>query len=471
MTKPVVTRFAPSPTGYLHIGGARTALFNWLFAKANGGEMLLRIEDTDRKRYSEEAVDAILGAMNWLGLDYGGAAISQFARAERHREVAEQLLKSGNAYKCFATPEELTEMREAARAAGLPPVYDGRWRDRDPSEAPEGAPYSIRIKTPRTGATVVEDIVQGTVTYDNETLDDFIILRSDGTPTYMHAVVVDDHDMGVTHIIRGDDHLNNAARQLQLYRALDWDVPVFAHIPLIHGADGAKFSKRHGAQRVDEYRNMGFLPEAMRNYLARLSWSHGDQELFTTDELIAVFGLDAIGKSAARFDMSKLESVNAHHIKEMAADALFDLLGQELPHLDEVSAFAGGWSATQSAALQKLMPALQQRSKRLQDLLLNAEFLFLSTPLSYAAPLADDGVRTVLITAADRLGQLTSWVPDSIADCLNELAAELDLKMGKLAKPLREAVTAGTPSPGIFDVLYSLGQDESVSRIKVRAGQ
>ena len=323
MTETIVTRFAPSPTGFLHIGGARTALFNWLYARGRGGRMLLRIEDTDRERSTQAAIDAILDGLSWLGLDWDGETVYQFSRSARHREVAEALLQAGRAYRCYASPEELAEMREKARREGRAKLYDGRWRDRDPSEAPPGVKPVIRLKAPLTGETAIEDQVQGRVVWQNENLDDLVLLRSDGTPTYMLAVVVDDHDMGVTHVIRGDDHLTNAARQTQIYNALGWNVPVMAHIPLIHGPDGSKLSKRHGALGVDAYRAMGYLPAAMRNYLVRLGWSHGDQEIFSTEEMIAAFDLPQIGRSPARFDFAKLESLNGHYMRQTAdADLL-----------------------------------------------------------------------------------------------------------------------------------------------------
>src|SRR5580704_5588080 len=327
----VVTRFAPSPTGFLHIGGARTALFNWLYARGRGGKMLLRIEDTDRERSTQAAIDAILDGLSWLGLDWDGDAVYQFARSGRHREVAEQLLASGRAYRCYASAEELAQMREMARREGRPKLYDGRWRDRSPAEAPDNVPPVIRLKAPLTGETVIEDQVQGRVVWQNENLDDLVLLRSDGTPTYMLAVVVDDHDMGVTHVIRVDDHLTNAARQTQIYQALGWGVPVWAHIPLIHGADGAKLSKRHGALGVDAYRALGYLPAALRNYLARLGWSHGDKEFFSTEELIDAFDLGAIGRSPSRFDFAKLENVNGHYMRATGDDELFTALIDALP--------------------------------------------------------------------------------------------------------------------------------------------
>ena len=315
MSEPVVTRFAPSPTGFLHIGGGRTALFNWLYARRHGGKMLLRIEDTDRERSTAAAINAIIDGLTWLGLTWDGEIVFQFSRAARHRQVAEQLLASGHGYRCYCSQDELAAMREKARAEGRTRLYDGRCRDRDPKDVPAGVNPVIRIKAPLTGETVVEDQVQGRVVWQNENLDDFVLLRSDGTPTYMLAVVVDDHDMGITHIIRGDDHLNNAARQTQIYQALGWKVPVMAHIPLIHGPDGSKLSKRHGALGIDAYRAMGYLPAAMRNYLVRLGWAHGDQEIFTTEEMVAAFDLPQIGRSPARFDFTKLESLNGHYIR------------------------------------------------------------------------------------------------------------------------------------------------------------
>src|SRR5476649_448355 len=350
MTDQVVTRFAPSPTGFLHIGGGRTALFNWLYARRYGGKMLLRIEDTDRERSTSAAIAAIIDGLTWLGLTWDGEIVFQFARAARHRQIAEQLLAAGKAYRCYASPEELTAMREAARREGRTKLYDGRWRDRDSSDAPAGVKPTIRLKAPQTGETVVDDQVQGRVTWQNENLDDFVLLRSDGTPTYMHAVVVDDHDMGVTHIIRGDDHLNNAARQKLIYDALGWTVPVMAHIPLIHGPDGSKLSKRHGALGIDAYRAMGYMPAAMRNYLVRLGWSHGDQETFSTMEMIAKFDLPQVGRSPARFDFAKLENLNGHYIRQRPDGELVAAMEQLLPHL------AGG-----SEIAKKLDPAMRQK--------------------------------------------------------------------------------------------------------------
>src|SRR5271167_4641460 len=333
MSDSIITRFAPSPTGFLHIGGGRTALFNWLYARKHGGKMLLRIEDTDRERSTDAAIAAILDGLKWLGLDWDGEVIYQFSRAARHREVAEQLLAAGKAYRCYATPEQLTAMREKARAEGRTRLYDGMWRDRDPREAPAGIKPTIRLRAPLTGETVIEDQVQGRVVWQNENLDDLVLLRGDGNPTYMLAVVVDDHDMGVTHIIRGDDHLINAARQKQIYDALEWDVPSMSHIPLIHGPDGSKLSKRHGALGVDAYRALGYLPAALRNYLVRLGWSHGDQEIFSTEEMIAAFDLPQIGRSPARFDFAKLENLDGHYIRQSSDADLLDAVDQLLPHI------------------------------------------------------------------------------------------------------------------------------------------
>src|SRR3954447_17306988 len=341
MTAPIVTRFAPSPTGFLHIGGARTALFNWLYARARGRKMLLRIEDTDRERSTQAAIDAILDGLSWLGIEWDGETVFQFSRLARHREAAEQLLAAGKAYRCYASPQELADMREAAKREGRSVRYDGRWRDRGPSQAPAGVEPVIRLKAPLTGETVIDDQVQGRVVWQNENLDDLVVLRSDGTPTYMLAVVVDDHDMGITHIIRGDDHLTNGARQKQIYEALGWDVPVMAHIPLIHGPDGAKLSKRHGALGIEAYRAMGYLPAAMRNYLVRLGWAHGDQEIFSTDELMKAFDLPAIGRAPARLDLAKLDNLNGHYIRQMADADLVGEIEKLLPYLQSGAELAG----------------------------------------------------------------------------------------------------------------------------------
>src|SRR5262245_38279835 len=391
MSSPVVTRFAPSPTGLLHIGGARTALFNWAYAGRRGGQMLLRIEDTDRQRSTEPAITAILEGLTWLGLDWDGEPLSQFARAARHREIGEELLRRGRAYRCYCTPAELEEMRERAAAAGLPQRYDGRWRDRPESDAPEGVKPAIRFKAPHEGETIIEDQVLGRVAFHNRELDDLIILRSDGTPTYNLAVVVDDHDMGVTHIIRGVDHLTNAARQSQIYEALDWTVPVMAHLPLIHGPDGAKLSKRHGALGVDAYRDMGYLPAAMRNYLARLGWSHGDDEIFSTEQLVEWFDLEHVGKSPARFDFAKLENLNGHYLRTTSDDALIAALVAFLPHAAGGAAMLGKLDGEARDRLKLLMPGLKERAKTLIELMESARFLLAGRPL-----LLDDKAEAIL---------------------------------------------------------------------------
>jgi glutamyl-tRNA synthetase len=469
MTTPVVTRFAPSPTGYLHIGGARTALFNWLYAKHTGGTMLLRIEDTDRERSTDEATAAILDGLAWLGLHWDGEPISQFSRVERHREVAEELVRIGEAYHAYETPEELDAMREKARAEGRPPRYDGGWRDRDASEAPAGVRPVIRIKAPREGETVVHDRVQGEVRFPNKDLDDFIILRSDGTPTYMHAVVVDDHDMGVTHIIRGDDHLTNAARQTVIYKAMGWDVPVMAHIPLIHGADGAKLSKRHGALGVEAYRAMGYLPAALRNYLARLGWSHGDDEVMSTADMVSWFEIEDVNKGAARFDFQKLEALNGIYMRQMPDDELLDIFIRTLPHLPNGELISAGLNERRTAQLKAALPGLKERAKTLVELADGAAFLFVKRPLQLdekaAALLAEPG-RTVLKGARDALaGVLGDWSAASAEAAVREFAAANGLKLGAAAQPLRAALTGKSTSPGVFDVLAVLGREESLARI------
>src|SRR5690242_17765959 len=395
MTEPVVTRFAPSPTGFLHIGGGRTALFNWLFARRHGGKMLLRIEDTDRERSTVAAINAIIDGLTWLGLAWDGEIVFQFARAARHREVAEKLLAAGRAYRCYATPEELAEMREAARREGRSKLYDGRWRDRDPAEAPPGVKPVIRLKAPQTGELVIEDQVQGRVTWQNSDLDDLVLLRSDGTPTYMLAVVVDDHDMGVTHVIRGDDHLTNGARQKHIYDAMGWSVPMMAHIPLIHGPDGSKLSKRHGALGVDAYRAMGYLPAAMRNYLVRLGWAHGDQEIFTTEEMIAAFDLPAIGRSPARFDFAKLESLNGHYMRGTSDADLVTAMEQILTFVAGGNELASKMTPALRAKLVAAMPGLKERAKTLVELFEASRYVWAGRPL----PL-DDAAKNILTPQA-----------------------------------------------------------------------
>ena len=457
----VVTRFAPSPTGFLHIGGARTALFNWLFARHHGGKALLRIEDTDRKRSTQDAIDKIIEGLDWLGLDYDDAPLFQSDRAERHAEVAQQLLDAGHAYKCYATPEELEAMRADQRANKLPMRYDGRWRDRDPSEAPEGAPYTIRLKTPQDGETVIEDAVQGRVTVRNEEIDDYILLRADGTPTYMLAVVVDDHDMGVTHIIRGDDHLNNAFRQLPIIKAMEWPEPIYAHIPLIHGTDGAKLSKRHGAVGVEAYRDEeGVLPEALFNYLLRLGWGHGDREEITREEAIELFDLKGVGKSASRFDIKKLQNLNGHYIREADDARLAALVAERIgPDADE-------------RLLAEAMPVLKPRARSLNELAEGAAFLFATRPLAMtekAAGLLDDQARGYLGEVSAALAAENDWTIEALEATTKALAERLELGLGKLAQPMRAALTGTTTSPGIFDVLVLLGREEALARIDAQA--
>ena len=464
----VVTRFAPSPTGFLHIGGARTALFNWLYARGRGGKMLLRIEDTDRERSTKAAVDAILDGLSWLGLDWDGEAIYQFARSARHREVAEQLLATGHAYHCYATPEELAQMREAARREGRAKLYDGRWRDRDPKEAPPAVKPTIRLKAPLTGETVIEDQVQGRVVWQNENLDDLVLLRSDGTPTYMLAVVVDDHDMAVTHIIRGDDHLTNAARQKQIYEALGWPVPVMAHIPLIHGPDGSKLSKRHGALGVDAYRAMGYLPAALRNYLVRLGWSHGDQEIFSTEEMIAAFDLPQIGRSPARFDFAKLESLNGHYIRQSDDAVLLDSIEKLLPHLAEGTDLAAKLTPRLRQQWIAAMPSLKERAKTLLDIIDGAKFLFADRPIPIddkAKALLTPDARALLSGIASELAAIEPWTSEATEHAVRTFAEHKGAKLGSVAQPLRAALTGRTTSPGIFEVLAVLGKAESLARI------
>ncbi len=464
----VVTRFAPSPTGFLHIGGARTALFNWLYARGRGGKMLLRIEDTDRERSTQAAIDAILDGLTWLGIDWDGDVIYQFSRSARHREVAEQLLASGHAYRCYASPEELKEMREAARREGRSKLYDGRWRDRDPNKAPAGAKPAIRLKAPLTGETVIEDQVQGRVVWQNENLDDLVLLRSDGTPTYMLAVVVDDHDMAVTHIIRGDDHLTNAARQKQIYDALGWQVPVMAHIPLIHGPNGSKLSKRHGALGVDAYRAMGYLPVALRNYLVRLGWSHGDQEIFSTEEMIAVFDLPQIGRSPARFDFAKLESLNGHYIRTSADEALLQAIEQLLPHLADGDAIAAKLTPQLRQQWLAAMPSLKERAKTLLDLIDGAHFLLANRPILLDDPakaLLTSQARALLQDIEPELARVEPWTASATEQAVRAFAERKGAKLGAVAQPLRASLTGRTTSPGIFEVLIVLGKAESLARI------
>lgn len=453
-----VTRFAPSPTGFLHIGGARTALFNWLYAKNTGGKFLLRIEDTDRERSTQAAVDAILDGMKWLGLEWNGEPIFQFSRAGRHAEVAHQLLSQGKAYKCYTTPEELTQIREAAQKEGKVFRYDGRWRDRPESEAPAGIKPVIRIKAPLEGSITVHDKVQGEVTVDCKQLDDMVLLRSDGTPTYMLAVVVDDHDMGVTQIIRGDDHLTNTFRQLMIYNAMGWTAPDFAHIPLIHGADGAKLSKRHGAQAVGEYADMGYLPEAVRNYLLRLGWSHGDEEIISTEKAIEWFNLASIGKSPSRFDFTKLENLNGHYMREANDARLAELIWPRFPNADSIG----------KDRILRGMNGLKQRAKNLNELAENAGFYAAARPIEKDAK-ANDIIakgKDIITALLPRFEALEDWSQPTIEGICRAYSEETGQKLGNIAQPLRAALTGRTISPGVFEVMEILGKNESLGRLR-----
>jgi glutamyl-tRNA synthetase len=473
MSETVVTRFAPSPTGFLHIGGARTALFNWLYARAKGGTMLLRIEDTDRQRSTPEAIDAIIDGLKWLGIDWSGEVIYQFARAERHREAVEQMIAAGRAYPCYASAAELEEMRETARKEGRPPRYDGRWRDRDPAEAPADRKPVFRLKAPTEGETVIDDLVQGRVVIPNKDLDDLVLLRSDGTPTYMLSVVVDDHDMNVTHIIRGDDHLTNAARQTQIYHALGWGVPKMAHIPLIHGPDGAKLSKRHGALGVDAYRAMGYLPAALRNYLVRLGWSHGDQEIFSTEEMTRLFDLDRVGRSAARFDFAKLENINGLYIRSAPDAELIEAIDALLPHIPDGPAIAAALTPERRAQLLAAMPGLKERAKTLLELIESSAYIWRERPLPLeekAQALLTDEARRLLAAAAAGLAKVAEWSATETEAAVRAVAEAQGVKLGMLAQPLRAAVTGKTTSPGIFDVLGVLGREECLARIADQTG-
>ena len=457
----VVTRFAPSPTGYLHIGGARTALFNWLYARGRGGKFLLRIEDTDRARSTPEATEAIVKGLDWLGLDHDGEIVSQFARAARHAEVAHSLLAAGKAYKCFATQDEIQAFREAAQAEKRSTLFQSPWRDADPASHPD-APYVVRIKAPRDGVSVIKDQVQGDVTIRNDQLDDMVLLRSDGTPVYMLAVVVDDHDMGVTHVIRGDDHLNNAARQMMIYEAMGWQVPVWAHIPLIHGPDGKKLSKRHGALGVDEYQKLGYPAAGMRNYLARLGWSHGDDEFFTDAQAQDWFDLGGIGKSAARFDFKKLENLCGQHIAASEDAAL----------LHELQAFLAVTGqnlldAQKSALMEKGMYCLKERAKSFPELIEKAEFILANRPIEpdeKARQALDSVSRGILKELTPHL-QNASWSRDKIEEVASAFAEAQGVKFGKLAGPLRAALAGRSATPSVFDMMLVLGQEETLARL------
>jgi glutamyl-tRNA synthetase len=464
----VITRFAPSPTGYLHIGGARTALFNWLYSRHHKGKVLLRIEDTDRLRSTQSAIDAIIDGLNWLGLDFDAPPVFQFVRAPRHAEVARSLLDKGRAYYCYCTPEELQAMRDKAKAEGKPMRYDGRWRDRDAREAPPGVAPVIRLKAPQSGETLVKDQVQGEVRVANEQLDDMVLLRSDGTPTYMLSVVVDDHDMAITHVIRGDDHLTNTFRQIQLYQALDWSIPSFAHIPLIHGPDGAKLSKRHGALGVDAYRDLGYLPEALRNYLLRLGWAHGDDEIISTEQAIEWFDLDAVGRSPARFDFAKLDNLNGHYLRLAENGRLADLV---LPRIEKRLGRAA--DAEGKWRLLAGMAGLKERAKTLEQLADSAMFYFKSRPLELepkASALLTPSARTTLAALLNRFEGLSEWSAATLEAETRAYAQEAGIKLGDVAQPLRATLTGQTTSPPIFEVAEVLGRAETLVRIKDIAG-
>jgi glutamyl-tRNA synthetase len=459
----VTVRFAPSPTGFLHIGGARTALFNWLFARHHGGTFRLRIEDTDRERSTPEATEAIIDGLRWLGIEWDGDVVLQFAGAAHHAEIAQQLLVAGNAYRCYSTPEELEAMRERAKAEKRSIGYDGTWRDRDPSEAPPGIAPAIRLRAPREGATTICDHVLGEVTVANEELDDLIILRSDGTPTYNFSVVVDDHDMGITHVIRGNEHFRNAFRQTQIYRALGWAEPEWAHIPLIHGSDGAKMSKRHGALGIDEYRKMGYLPEALRNYLLRLGWSHGDDEIISTKQAIGWFDLGGIHKSPAQFDFAKLDSINAHYIREADDGRLVE---QVVARLE--SELGRALSAADSDRLLRAMPALKPRAKTIAELADKARFYVALRPIrpaGDAAKLLTPDARTLLGELSHELSGI-DWQTSVLETHMRDFVTGKGVKLGAVAQPLRAALTGSVASPGIFEVMEVLGRDETLDRLR-----
>ncbi len=463
MSTPIV-RFAPSPTGFLHIGSARTALFNWLYARHTGGKMLLRVEDTDRARSTPESVQTILEGLKWLGLEWDGDWISQFARFERHAEVARQMVANGTAYYCYASPEELEQMRAEQKAKGLPQRYDGRWRDRPASDAPAGVKPVIRMKAPQSGETTVNDAVMGAITVQNTQLDDMVLLRGDGTPTYMHAVVVDDYDMHITHVIRGDDHMTNTFRQVQIYKAMGWEIPVFAHLPMILGPDGAKLSKRHGAPAVSDYRDRGYLPEAIRNYLLRLCWSHGDDEIISTEQAIEWFDFSGIGKSPARFDFVKLGNVNAHYIKksddrrlaELAEPFIAKTLGRPL-------------TLAQMDLLTRAMPDLKPRAQTIVEIAEQSVFYFHIGPFPIddkAKKLLSDEAKQHLAVLAERMKDLPDFSAQAIEELFRKYAEEKGLKLGAVAQPLRAALSGSTVSPPIFGVAALLGRDEALNRLK-----
>ncbi|WBU59207.1 glutamate--tRNA ligase [Paracoccus albus] len=458
--KPVITRFAPSPTGYLHIGGARTALFNWLYARGRGGKFLLRIEDTDRARSTPEATEAILEGLTWLGLDWDGEPVSQFARADRHAAVAREMLENGHAYRCYATAEEIAAWREANPNK----PYQSPWRD---SEQQSDAAYAVRLRAPREGETIINDAVQGDVTFRNDQLDDMVLLRSDGSPTYMHAVVVDDHDMGVTHVIRGDDHLTNAARQAQIYDAMGWERPVFAHIPLIHGTDGKKLSKRHGAVGLHEYASLGYPPEAMRNYLARLGWAHGDDELFSDDQALEWFDLKGIGKAPARLDFKKLEHVSSWHIAQMDDDKL-------MSELDGFLSASGlpALNATQSERLKKILPVLKEKAKTLPALLEQGHFALIERPVEPDEKASGnlDSVSRGMLSELTAALQHDNWTRDELEQAAKAVAEKHGIGLGKIAAPLRAALAGKTSTPSVFDMMLALGREEALARLEDQVG-
>jgi glutamyl-tRNA synthetase len=459
----VITRFAPSPTGFLHIGSARTALFNWLFARHHNGKFLLRIEDTDRKRSTNKAVEAIYDGVKWMGLNWDGDAISQFSRVGEHTKAVKQLLADGKAYKCYCTPGELTAMRESARAEGRPIRYNGHWRDKSDADAPSNIDPVIRLKAPQKGETVIADLVQGEVKVANDQMDDMVLLRGDGTPTYMLAVVVDDHDMGITHVIRGDDHLTNAFRQLQIYAALDWDPPIFSHIPLIHGADGAKLSKRHGSLGIDSYRNDGFLPDAMRNYLLRLGWAHGDDEVISTEQAIQWFDLDSVGKSPSRFDVAKLTSLNAQYLREANSAMLAELIEPALG-----ARLGRDLNGEEKARIIKGIDGLKERAKTVVELSESAYFYIAPRPIKMNEKaiklLAEGGVDKVA-ALRDKLTALSEWTQDAMENTVRDLAEAEKIKLGMLAQPLRATLSGSNVSPGIYDVMEVLGRNETLGRL------
>jgi glutamyl-tRNA synthetase len=480
MIKPVVTRFAPSPTGYLHIGGARTALFNWLYARHTGGRYLLRIEDTDRERSTQEATDALIDSLHWLGLEWDGEPISQFARAERHREVARQLLATGNAYRCYLTQAELEAMHQAIEAERKlakeekrsprgPQTIQSPWRDRDPKQAPADVKPVLRLRAPREGETVIDDVVQGRVVVPNTQLDDMIILRSDGTPIYNFAVVVDDHDMGISHVIRGVDHLTNAARQVQIYKALGWEQPVFAHIPLILGPDGKKLSKRRGAPGLESFRAMGYLPAGLRNYLARLGWSHGDDEIFSTEQMIAWFDIADINKAPARLDPKKMDDVNSHYIRQAGDEELLRHIQAFLREADGGPELAAAFDRVGWGKLVAALPSLKGRAKTLKELMDGARYLIAVRPISLdekAAKTLDAGARAVLGRLLPRLEASPDWQAPALEGVVRTFSEAEAIKLGAIAQPLRAALTGTAVSPPVFDVMAALGRDEALARIR-----